>query len=166
MKDLSEYSGAFLFLSSLGGQGCDLADFIKTYGLQLAALQLGVDQKALTKALVAMNALEGLGKTLVEVRLQRGSERIPMTDKQRTPFVQLLEGMREAIGTTELGRRLGCTRQALYAAISSGGPIGVSNTVLSCASLLGFTEVLAFLEKLEAGVPSFKHVTETRRVKA
>lgn len=163
---LSEYAGAFVFLSSLGGQGPDLADFIRTYGLKLASIQLGVDQKDLTKALAAMNSLDGLGKTLVEVRLQRGSERIPLSQRQRENFVALLNGLRDALGTAGLARRLGCARQAIYATISTGGPAGVSTLVLGCASLLGFTEVVSFLERLDAGVPAHSHITKAKKAPA
>lgn len=158
-----QYKPAFGFLSSLGHVGADLADFVRTYGVEVAALQLEVDGAVLKKALKAMVPLAELGRVLVEVSLRRGSQSLPMTSLQRGNFVVLLENIRAQVGTTELARRLGVTRQALYHVASKNGPATVSTLVLSIAGLLGYSTVLEFLDKLTGGVPDCSHIKRTKR---
>lgn len=158
-----KYHPAYKFLSSLGHNGADLADFLRNYGIDVAAVQLGVDTQVLKKALAAMVPLEGLGKTLTEVAMRRGTSTLALTPTQRANFAQLLVDMRLYVGTTELARRLGVSRQALYHVASKEGPATVSTMVLSIAGLLGYNSVLDFLEKLNGGVPSCTHIERPKR---
>lgn len=159
-NDNTKYGAAFGFLTSLGIGGADLANFIKTYGVDVAAHQLDVDAPALRKMLEAIGPVVAMQRTLREVAVRRGTASIPMNTKQRDNFVELVKAMCAQFGATAVARRLGVARQTLYYAMSTGGPHAVSPLVLSLTSLLGYDTCAVFLEHLSAGIPKWGHITK------
>jgi len=158
MTDDTKYTDAFNLMRNLGETGGRLADFIRQYGAELAAVQLRVDGKALKRMLESMQSLGGLAITLKEVELRRGATRLAMNKPQAENFMLLVAVLRARLGTAGLARRIGVTRQSIYAMTSSGGPHTTTPMVMSICSLLGYTGLLPFMEYLATGVPSVSHV--------
>ena len=152
--DLAQYSGAFELLRSLGLGGIELVDFVKTYGLEVAAVQLRLKAAVLKKFLVAAGELSHVGAALREVQLRRAGKRVVLDSIQRTNFNTLIDNIRALIGTQPLARRIGITRQAIYSIVAEGGPTTVTTFVAGVGLLLGFDTMTGFLMALQEGVPS------------
>jgi len=157
-NELEQYKGALSLLTTFGSVGTEMADFIKTYGMELSAVQLGVKKVTLRKWLSAMEDMSGITKTLKELTLRHGGQIIPMTEVQRKNFHTLLGHVCEWVTTAGLARRLGMTRQSLYHNMRTQGPKYVTPLVMGMAGLLGFDSTTSFLSSLAAGVPDYKHL--------
>lgn len=151
--DLAPYKGSFEFLRSLGMGGAELVDFIKTYGIEVAAVQLRIKAQALRKFLHSSADLQHVGAALREVHLRRAGKRVALTPVQRTNFNILIDNIRALVGTAPLARRLGLTRQAIYAIVAAGGPVTATSFVASVAQLLNYNTMTGFLSALQDGVP-------------
>ncbi len=155
-EDLDQYKQAFVFLRFLGLGGIELADFIRTYGIEVAAVQLRMKPLQLRRFLLHAADLAGVGAALYEVQLRRSGKRIPLDAVQRSNFNTLLDNLRTSVGTQPLARRLGITRQAIYAQVADGGPNCVCPFVSGIGMLLGYSTMTAFLSSLQEGVPSIE----------
>lgn len=159
--DLAQYRGSFEFLRSLGMGGAELTDFIKTYGVDVASVQLRIKPQVLKKFLQAAAELQYVGAALREVQLRRAGKRVALTPVQRTHFNTLVDNIRALVGTAPLARRIGITRQAIYAIVAEGGPTTVTSLVSGVAQLLHYNTTTGFLAALAEGVPS--HATLKRK---
>ena len=164
--DTQPYRAGLNFIATLGATGAELSDFVRTYGLDLSAVQLDLKPSELKKFLLACNSMEGVAKLLREVQLRQNSQQVPVTVVQRENFLALLVAVQKRYGMSALSRRLGMTRQALYAVINAGGPTRVSDMMLAFASLLGYSSVVNFLTALAKGVPDHGHVKIEKRKQA
>jgi hypothetical protein len=104
--------------------------------------------------------MASVGAALHEVQLRRSGKRIPLDAVQRGNFNTLLDNLRTSVGTQPLARRLGITRQAIYAQVADGGPNCVCPFVSGVGMLLGYGTMTAFLGALREGVPP---ITTLRR---
>lgn len=152
--NLQQYSGAFEFMRSLGLGGGELADFIRTYGLDVSAVQLRLKTVQLKKFLQVACELQHVGAALREVQLRRAGKRVGLDSIQRANINQLLDLMRTTVGTQQLARRLGISRQAIYSVVAEGGPGTVTGLVVGLGNLLGYETITGFLAALQEGVPS------------
>jgi hypothetical protein len=159
-EDLDQYKQAFTFLRFLGLGGIELADFVRTYGIEVAAVQLRMKPTQLRRFLAAACDMASVGAALHEVQLRRSGKRVALDAVQRSNFNALLDNLRTSVGTLPLARRLGITRQAIYAQVADGGPTSVSPFVSGVAMLLGYGTMTAFLGALHEGVPP---ITTLRR---
>ena len=153
-EDLSQYKGSFEMMRAMGMGGLELVDFIRTYGIEVAAVQLRVKAGALRKFLQAAAELAHVGAALREVQLRRAGKRVPLDPIQRTNFNTLVDNIRALVGTQPLARRLGITRQAIYSIVAEGGPRSMNSFVAGVGQLLGFNTMTGFLVALQEGVPS------------
>ena len=159
-EDLEQYKPAFTFLRFLGLGGTELSDFIRTYGIEVAAVQLRLKPAQLRKFLAMSCDLAPVGAALHEVQLRRSGKRVPLDAVQRSNFNRLLDELRMTVGTQPLARRLGITRQAIYAQVADGGPTSVTPFMSGVGMLLGYNTMTAFLGALQEGVPP---ITTLRR---
>lgn len=152
-EDLAQYRGSFEFLRSLGMGGAELVDFVRTYGVEVAAVQLRLKPLALRKFLQGAAELQHVGAALREVHLRRAGKRVALTSVQRSNFNTLVDNIRGLVGTSPLARRLGITRQAIYAIVAAGGPATATSFVAAVGQLLNFNTMTGFLGALQDGVP-------------
>jgi DNA-binding phage protein len=162
-KDTAKYKAGLMLIAQLGDIGAELSDFVKTYGTELSAVQLGVKHVELKKFLLSAGDMAGVARTLREVMMRQRTQRVPITEVQRANFVSLVGVTQKRFGMTALSRKLGVTRQALYHVAQTGGPTFVSDVMLGYASLLGYANVTSFLAALTAGVPDHSHIKITKR---
>lgn len=153
-EDLTQYKGSFEMMRAMGMGGLELVDFIRTYGIEVAAVQLRLKPAALRKFLQAAAELSHVGAALREVQLRRAGKRVPLDPIQRTNFNMLVDNIRALVGTQPLARRLGITRQAIYSIVADGGPRCMNSFVAGVGQLLGFNTMTGFLVALQDGVPS------------
>jgi hypothetical protein len=139
--------------------GMELVDFIRTYGIEVASVQLRLKSTVLRKFLHAAAELSHVGAALREVQLRRAGKRVPLDPVQRTNFNMLVDNIRTLVGTQPLARRLGITRQAIYSIVADGGPRSMNSFVAGVAQLLGFNTMTGFLVALQEGVPSTASIT-------
>lgn len=151
--DLSQYKGSFELLRSMGMGGGELTDFIKTYGIEVAAVQLKIKPVVLKKFLLAANDLAHVASALREVQLRRSGKRVVLSPAQRTNFNGLVDNIRALVGTQPMARRLGMSRQAIYAIVADGGPKSVTFFVAGVAQMLNYNTMTGFLAALQEGVP-------------
>lgn len=153
-EDLTQYKGSFEMMRAMGMGGLELVDFIRTYGIEVAAVQLRLKATVLRKFLQAAAELSHVGAALREVQLRRAGKRVPLDPIQRTNFNMLVDNIRALVGTQPLARRLGITRQAIYSIVADGGPQSMNSFVAGVGQLLGFNTMTGFLMALQEGVPS------------
>jgi len=157
-EDLTQYRGSFEMMRAMGMGGLELVDFIRTYGIEVAAVQLRVKAVALRKFLHAAAELSHVGAALREVQLRRAGKRVPLDQIQRTNFNTLVDNIRALVGTQPLARRLGITRQAIYSIVAEGGPRSMNSFVAGVGQLLGYNTMTGFLAALQEGVPNIATV--------
>ena len=152
--DLNQYRGSFELLRSMGLGGGELTDFIKTYGIEVAAVQLKIKPVVLKKFLLASNDLAHVAAALREVQLRRSGKKVGLSPVQRSNFNSLVDNIRALVGTQPMARRLGITRQAIYAIVADGGPKSATFFVAGVAQMLNYNTMTGFLAALQEGVPS------------
>lgn len=152
--DLSQYRGGFELLRSMGLGGNELTDFVKTYGIEVSAVQLQLKPLVLKKFLQAAGEMAHVGAALREVQLRRSGKRVGLSSVQRTNFNSLVDNIRALVGTQPMARRLGITRQAIYAIVADGGPKTATFFVAGVAQMLNYSTMTGFLSALQEGVPS------------
>ena len=157
-EDLEQYKPAFTFLRFLGLGGAELSEFIRTYGIEVAAVQLRMKPAQLRRFLSMSCDMAPVGAALHEVQLRRSGKRVPLDAVQRSNFNTLLDNLRMTVGTQPLARRLGITRQAIYAQVADGGPTSVTPFVSGVGMLLGYSTMTAFLGALQESVPPITHI--------